>query len=203
VKIVDSLNFQARMPEMSEKYKVKLSAEQRKELERVSHQSSVGVARVRRAKILLMSDESNPEGRRRDWEIAEAVGISERQVVRIRQKFVRDGIEPTLTRAVRSDAGSSRVLDGKAEAHLVRLACSTPPEGRDKWTLELLCDELCRLQIVRSICRETVRQALKKTNLSLGRRSGSASPKRIGRGLSRGWRKSSTSTRKASTKRTR
>lgn len=188
---------------MSEKHKVELSAEQRTELERMSRQSSAGVARVRRAKILLMSDEAHPEGHRRDWEIAEAVGISERQVVRIRQKFVREGVEPTLARAVRTDAGSSRVLDGKAEAHLVRLACSTPPEGRDKWTLELLCDELCRLQIVRSVCRETVRQALKKTNSSLGGPNDSASRKRIAHGSSRGWRKSLTSTRKRSTKRDR
>lgn len=188
---------------MSEKYKVKLTDEQRAELERVARQSSAGVARVRRAKVLLMSDEAHPEGRRRDWEISEAIGISERQVVRIRQKFVRDGVEPTLARAVRADAGSARVLDGKAEAYLVQLACSTPPEGRDKWTLGLLCDELCRLEVVRSVCRETVRKTLKKTNLSLGPPSGSASPKRTAPGSSRGWKKSSMSTIKRTTTGTR
>jgi len=188
---------------MAEKYKVKLSTQARTELEAVARQSSAGVARVRRAKILLMADEAHPEGRRRDWEIAEAVGMSERQVVRIRQKFVREGAPATLERATRSDAGSQRVLDGKAEAHLVHLACSTPPEGRERWTLELLCDELCRLQVVRSICRETVRKTLKKTNSNLGKPSGSASPKRTGHGLSRGWRKSSMSTSKRTTKRTR
>jgi hypothetical protein len=162
-------------------------------------QSSAGVAQVRWARILLMADEAHPEGRRRDWEIAEAVGISERQVVRIRQKFVREGADATLMRSTRSDAGSQKALDGKAEAHLVSLACSTPPEGRDRWTLELLVDELCRLQVVQSICRETVRKALKKTNCSLGSRSGSAFPRRIARGSSRGWKQSSTSTKKRTT----
>ena len=185
---------------MLEKYKVKLSAATRRELESVVRQSSAGVSRVRWARILLMADEVHPEGRRCDWEIAEAVGISERQVVRIRQKFVRSGTEATLTRSTRSDAGSQKALDGKAEAQLVLLACSTPPEGRDRWTLTLLVDELCRLQVVQSISRETVRKALKKTNCSHGSRSGSVSPQRTARDSSRGWKRSSTSTKKRTTK---
>jgi hypothetical protein len=187
------------MPTMSDKCKVKLSAVARKELESVVRQSSAGVARVRWARILLMADEAHPEGRRRDWEIAEAVGISERQVVRIRQKFVREGAEATLQRSTRCDAGSQKALDGKAEAHLVRLACSTPPEGRDRWTLELLVDELCRLQVVQSVSRETVRQSLKKMNYSPGNRNGFAFPKRTARASSPGWKRSSTSTKKRST----
>lgn len=188
---------------MGEKYKVKLSVAARGELEAVVRQTSAGVARVRRARILLMADEAHPDGRRRDWEIAESVGISERQVVRIRQKFVREGAEATLTRSTRSDAGSQKVLDGKAEAHLVRLACSTPPEGRECWTLELLVDALCRLQVVQSICRETVRKTLKKMNCSLGSRNGSASRKRTARGSSPEWKQFSTSTKKRTTKRIR
>jgi Homeodomain-like domain len=191
------------MPDMPEKYKVELSAATREELDVVVRQTSAGVSRVRWAQILLMADESHPDGRRRDWEIAEAVGISERQVVRIRQKFVREGAEATLKRSTRSDAGSQKVLDGKAEAHLVRLACSTPPEGHQRWTLELLVDELCRLQVVQSVCRETVRKTLKKTSCSLGNHSGSASPRRTARGSSRGWKRSSMSTRKPTTKRIR
>jgi hypothetical protein len=64
--------------------------------------------------------------------IAEKVGLCERQVVQIRQKFVKSGVQPTLTQAMHSDAGTRRVLDGKAEAHLVTIACSTPPDGRDR-----------------------------------------------------------------------
>jgi hypothetical protein len=188
------------MPKMPEKYKVSLPATVREELEAILRQSSAGVARVRWARILLMADEAHLEGRRRDWEIAEAVGISERQVVRIRQKFVREGTQATLKRTTRSDAGSQTALDGKAEMHLVRLACSTPPEGRERWTLELLVDELCRLQVVQSVCRETVRKALKKTNCSLGSRNGSVSPRPTAHGLSRGWKRSWTSTKPRTTK---
>lgn len=188
---------------MPEKHKVKLPAATRQELESVTRQSSASVSKVRRARILLMADEAHPEGRRCDWEIAEAVGISERQVVRIRQKFVREGVEGTLIRSTRSDAGSQKALDGKAEAHLVRLACSTPPDGRNRWTLELLVDELCRLQVVQSICRETVRKTLKKTNCSPGNHSGSAFPRRTAHDSLPEWKQSSTSTQPNLTKRSR
>ncbi len=187
------------MANLTKKYRVSLTAEARAELEAITRQTSVGVAKVRRARILLMADDAHPDGGYADWEIADEVGLCERQVVRIRQKFVKSGVRPTLTRATRSDAGVNRTLDGRAEAQLVTIACSTPPEGRDAWTLQLLCDELRRLKIVNSVCRETVRQALKKTSYSPGSPHASASPKRIGRGSSRGWKKSSTSTKRPST----
>jgi hypothetical protein len=187
------------MPDLSKKFKVILSPETRSELEAIARKTSAGVARVRRAKILLMADEAHPDGEYPDCQIAEEVGLCERQVVRIRQKFVKSGVQPTLARATRTDAGTRRVIDGKAEAHLVTIACSTPPEGRDHWTLQMLCDELKRLQIVKSVCCETVRQVLKKTNCNLGRPNAFASRKRTGRDSSRGWKKSSTSTRKRST----
>lgn len=183
----------------NQKYCVLLSPETRAELERIARQTSVGVAKVRRSKILLMADEAQSGGGFTDWEIAEEVGLSERQVVRIRQKFVKSGLQPTLTRATRSDAGVRRAIDGRGEAQLVTISCSTPPEGRDHWTLQLLCDELKRLRIVKSVCCETVRQVLKKTDCDLGPMSDSASPKRIGRDSSRGWKKSWTSTKKRST----
>jgi hypothetical protein len=186
------------MPDLSKKHSVLLTPKTRAELEAVVRKTSAGAAPVRRATILLMADEAHSDGGYADWEIAEEVGLCERQVVRIRQKFVKSGVQPTLARAVRSDAGTRRVIDGRAEAQLITIACSTPPEGRDHWTLQMLCTELQRLQIVKSVCCETVRQVLKKTNCALGSRNASASPKRTGRALSRGWKKSSTSTRKRS-----
>jgi hypothetical protein len=191
------------MPNLANKFKVILSAETRAELEAITRKTSAGVARVRRAKILLMADEAHSDGGYSDRQIAEEVGLCERQVVRIRQKFVKSGVQPTLTRAIRSDAGTRRVLDGKAEAHLVTIACSTPPEGRDHWTLQMLCDELKRLHIVKSVCCETVRQTLKKTNCSPGKPNVSASRKPTDRDSSRGWRKSSTFTKRRSTTSTR
>lgn len=188
------------MPNSKLKLKVYLSAKQRSQLTAVCARHSVAAAQVRRARVLLMSDEKHPDGHRRDWEIAEAVGISERQVVRIRQQFVREG-KICLTRKPRPAVVGK--LDGDSEAQLVTLCCSDPPDGRDRWTLQLLCDELARLEVVESVCCETVRKCLKKTNSSPGEPFGSAFPNKIGRGSSRGWKRSSMSTKRASTRRTR
>jgi transposase len=188
------------MPDLSKKVQVHLSSSYRVELEAVCRRQSIAAAQVRRARILLMSDQDHPDGRRRDWEIAEAVGISERQVVRIRQQFVRDG-KTALVRKPRPSVPGK--LDGAAEAKLVTLCCSLPPEGRDRWTLQLLCDELARLEIIESVCPETVRKCLKKMNLNLGRHAGTAFRRKIMPDSSRGWKPSSRSTRKRTTRRTR
>ncbi|MGH7261719.1 MAG: helix-turn-helix domain-containing protein [Nitrospiraceae bacterium] len=184
------------MPDLTRKLRVELSLERRRELEAVCRQTSVAAAKVRRARVLLMSDESPPDGRRRDREIAEALGLSDRPAVRLRQPFVRDG-ESVLEHQPRPPVAGQ--LDGKAEAHLIALCCSASPDGRDRWTLQLLCDELARPRAVESVCPETVRKRLKKTSSSRGERNASASRRRTGPGLSRGWRKSSTSIRNRST----
>lgn len=188
------------MPDLSKKLTVRLSRGYRAELEAICRRQSVAAAKMRRARVLLMSDMEHPDGRRRDWEIAEVVGISERQVVRIRQQFVRAG-ESVLERKPRPAVAGK--LDGAAEARLVTLCCSTPPEGRDRWTLRLLCDELARLKVVRSVYPETVRKCLKKMNSSLGKPSGFASRRKTRPDLSHGWRKSSMSTNKRMTRNTR
>jgi hypothetical protein len=184
------------MPNTNTKYKVRLSKEQRSEFEAICRRQCVGASKLRRARILLMSDEVHPNGRRPDWHIAEVVGLSERQVVRIRQQFVREGTSAVDRKPRPSVPGK---LDGKAEARLITLCCSSPPKGRARWTLQLFCDELARLQIVESVCRETVRSCLKKMTSSPGVASDSASPKGTGRGSSRRWRKSSTSIRRRTT----
>jgi hypothetical protein len=188
------------MPNLSKKLKVRLSAEQREGLEAVCRRQSEAAGKVRRARILLMSDEDHPDGRRRDWEIAEAVGLGERQVVRVRQRFVNEGA-PALDRKPRPSVPGK--LDGRAEAALVTLCCSTAPEGRGHWTLQLLCDGLARMEVVESVCRETVRRTLKKTGSNLGGRSGSASRRRTGPVSSPAWRRCSTSTRGPTTRSTR
>lgn len=185
------------------KHKVTLTPDQRAELQRVVRQSSVGVAKRRWATILLRADEAHPDGGDTDAEIAADVGVSVRHLERVRKKFALGGLDATLVRKTRSDAGVPKVLDGAAEAHLVTLCCSTPPEGRGAWTLQLLCDELARLQVVTRVCPETVRRCLKKTNSSPGGRSGSASRRPTGPGSSPRWRTSSTCTRPGTTRATR
>jgi hypothetical protein len=192
------------MASLDRKLKVELTAAERRELEAVVRKQSVGAAVQRRARILLLSDRNHPDGRRIDANIAELVGLSERQVVRIRQRFVREregqSVVASCERKPRPPAPERRRLDGAAEARLIVLACSAPPQGRDHWTLQLLCDELARLEVVASVCPETVRQCLKKTNCSLGGRNASASRKRTGRGSSPPWKRSLTSTRRNMTR---
>ncbi len=178
------------MPNTTQKLRVVLTPEQRQDLEAICRRQCVGASTMRKVRILLMSDDAHPDGRRPDKEIAAAVGLCERQVVRIRQRFVLHG-DAALTRKPRPSVPGK--LDGTAEAHLVTLACSPPPEGRDRWTLQLLCDELGRLQVVESVSRETVRQCLKR-RCSPGGSSGSASRRRTGPASWRGWRRSSTPT---------
>ena len=182
---------------------VELDEQQRTELEALVRNGKASARRVRQARVLLLADEDRREGRRPDWYIAERVGISERQIGRVRQQFAREGLDPTLERQRRSDAGVPKKFDGTFEAQLVTLCCSTPPEGRQRWTLQLLVDELCRLNVVADICRETVRMTLKKIASSHGKRGGSAFRKRTAPVSSLTWNKSSTSTTKSTTRRTR
>jgi hypothetical protein len=184
---------------MTAKVQVHLTPEVRQELEAIRRSQKTAAAKSRRARVLLLSDENHPDGQRPDTYIAEVVGLSEKQVKTIRHKFVRDGLA-TIERKKRSTPATKPKFDGRAEARLVTLCCSTPPDGRQRWTLQLLADELCRLNVVTSVCCETVRQCLKKTGSSLGGRSDSAFPRRTVHGSLPTWKKSSTSTAKRTTK---
>jgi hypothetical protein len=187
---------------MSAKVRVHLTPEVREELETVRRSQQTAAAKSRRARVLLLADENHVDGQRPDTYIAEVVGLSEKQVKTIRHKFVRDGLA-TIERKKRSTPATKPKFDGRAEARLVTLCCSTPPDGRQRWTLQLLADELCRLNVVASVCCETVRQCLKKTGCSLGGRSDSAFRRRTVRGSSPTWRRSLMSTAKHTTKHTR
>ena len=103
----------------------------------------------------------------RDAAIAEGLEIGRATVERVRRQFVEEGLEAALVRRA-SCRQYRRKLDGDGEAHLVALACSKAPEGRSRWTLRLLADRMVQLEQVDHLSHETVRQVLKKTNLSLG-----------------------------------
>lgn len=150
------------MAQQVRKWVVRLTEDQRHELESLARSQKASALVAKRARILLLADAQHPEGRRTDEYIGETLGLTRRQVQRVRLKFLEQGLSATLKRQIRSDRGIPKTLDGEAEAQLVTLCCSTPPEGREQWTLQLLVDELCRLQIVQTVCRETVRKTLKK-----------------------------------------
>jgi transposase len=185
---------------VNQKVRVELSPQLRGEFESVA--KSAAQAKARRARILLLADEAHPDGQRPDRYIAERVGVSERQVARIRQQFVGEGRD-ALERKERPDLRAPKKIDAKAEATLIMLACSKPPAGRDHWTLQLLCDAMARLKVVEKVTPEAVRRRLKKTGCSLGAKNASASPRRTAPASSPRWSRSSTSIRKRSTTTTR
>ena len=110
-----------------------------------------------------------------DREAAEAVSVSALTVARARRRLVDEGLEAAINDRPRP--GRERKLSGRQEAHLVAIACSSPPEGHVSWTLHLLADKVVELEFAGSISLETVRQILKKTNSSRGRRKSGASPR--------------------------
>jgi transposase len=89
-------------------------------------------------------------------------------VERVRQRFVEEGLEAALGHKKPDRPSRPRKLDGRAEARLIALACSAPPEGRTEWTMQLLADQLVQLEVVDSVSDETVRRVLKKTRSSRG-----------------------------------
>jgi hypothetical protein len=115
----------------------------------------------RRAQALLKCDEGKDGPAWLDATIAEAFDVTTRSLENWRKQTVEHGPLSLLQRKVQ-DRSMHRKLDGAAEAKLVQLACSKPPEGRSRWSLRLLADELVALEVVDSIRHECVRQTLKK-----------------------------------------
>lgn len=143
------------------KYVVRLTDEERSELQAI-RDGTAAAYRRRHANILLLADVSRKNGGYTDAAIADVLGIGTATAERIRKRCVMEGIEAALGRKQQLNR-KARKLDGDAEARLVALACSEPPEGHARWTLSLLRDELVVLSVVDSISKETVRRALKKT----------------------------------------
>ena len=141
---------------MAKKYVVSLTEEEREPLLALTKKGSVAARKLTRAHILLQADTGAT-----DDTIAQALHIGTATVERIRKRFIEGGVEAALTERPRP--GGKRKLDGKAEATLVAWACSTPPDDRKQWSMQLLADKLVELKLVASISDETVRRTLKKT----------------------------------------
>ena len=142
-------------------YIVDLTKEERTQLLGFIKSGKQSARKLNRARILLLADEGKA-----DREIAEALHTGTATVQRTRQRFVEGNLEGALNERPR--LGGQKKLDEKGEAILETLAQSKPPAGRKRWTLQLLADRLVQLKLVDSISYETVRQELKKNELSLG-----------------------------------
>jgi transposase len=116
------------------------------------------------ARILLKADAAEGGPAWSDSRIAEAVEVGTATVERVRKRFVEQGLEAALVRKPQERPSRLKTLDGRAEAKLIALACSPPPEGRKTWTMQLLADKLVELEVVEAASDETVRRCLKKAN---------------------------------------
>ena len=146
-----------------DKYVVRLDAEERVELQSMVDEGRRSKSVRQRARILLKVDESQSGSAGTDERAAEFAEVSLSTAHRVRQRFVEEGFEVSLLRKEQKNRKAKKI-DGRAEAHLVALACGEPPEGRKRWTLKLLADQLVSLEVVDSVSPETVRKTLKKTN---------------------------------------
>ena len=142
-------------------YHVQLSDDDYLQLQQYVQGGHKSARAITRARILLLAD-----AHMSDAEIIETLGIDRKTIYRVRKKYHQQGLEKALQEKLRSGAPSK--IDGRLETTLTMLACSNPPEGSTRWTLQLLTDKLIELKAIDSISIETVRTILKKTNLNLG-----------------------------------
>lgn len=144
---------------MNVKYKVTLNDNERCELEKLTSTGKNAARLIKRAQILLMSDQKSHE----DQEISDILSVSISTVYRVKRDFVEYGLECALKEGARS--GQPRKLDANENALLIAIACTNPPQGRCRWTLSLLADQLIALTEIEAISYETIRNRLKENDL--------------------------------------
>ena len=145
---------------MNKIYCVDLSDEEREFLENLVKKGRGPTYRIKHAYILLNANIRGPN--KTDQEIASYLHCHLQTVYNVRKRLVEQGFEAALERKERESPPTPPLLDGEKEARLIKIACSKPPNGRVRWTLQLLSDKLIELEIVDTISPKTVGRALKK-----------------------------------------
>ena len=151
------------------RYKVTLTVEERQQLEKLVSSGKAAARKLTHARILLLADEGDHGPGRTNAAIAATLGVGERTVERVRKRFVTESLNDALHPRPQPPRPDKVKIKGRVEKQLIELACSDPPTGRCRWTLQLLADRLVVLQCVEGVSREAVRQALKKTTSRPGR----------------------------------
>lgn len=146
---------------MNKKYIVRLTEQEREQLDALIRKGKSAAYKIKHAHILLKADADGAAWS--DEGIAAAFAVHTRTVAGIRERFVAQGLEAALNRKPQERPSQQPLFDGEAEAHLIALRCSEPPSGHARWTLRLLADKVVELNIVASASHETVRRTLKKT----------------------------------------
>ena len=148
------------------KFIVKLTAEEREQLDALIQKGKAPARQMLKARILLKADASEAGEGWSDGQIAEALDTSTDTIARTRQRLVEEGVDAALTRKHSPNSARKRIFDGAAEAKLIALACSSPPKGYARWTLTLLESEVVELNIVERASDNTIGRTLKKTRSS-------------------------------------
>jgi hypothetical protein len=152
---------------MNQKYVIKLTVEERQQLEELLSSGMVPVRTLKHAQILLKSDSSKGGVNWTYNKICEAYNVTPVTVMHVRKRYSEEGLAAALNRK-KPEREYQRCLDGNAEAHLIALICGKPPEGNARWTLRLLQKRMVELTYAETVSHETIRTTLKKMNLSLG-----------------------------------
>jgi len=148
------------------KYIVELTSEERSALEDIVKAERMAAHKRRHARMLLKADQGPLGPAWKDADIAEAFDCTIKSLERLRKRLVEHGLDTAMDHGNRGSYRAKK-LDGVAEAHLIATACSSAPEGRNRWTVRLLADEMVSLGIVDSVSKSTIHNTLKKMNLSL------------------------------------
>jgi transposase len=155
------------MRERIHKHEIELSEEQRFVLQQLISSGKAAARQLAHARIFLKIDRNAPGSRWTDKQIAEAFEMSRSTVIRVRERFVNQGLDDALNHRPHTQT-RARALDGEQEAHLIALSCSPCPLGQARWTLRLLAGRMMELSYTEHVSHETVRKTLKKTNSSRG-----------------------------------
>ena len=161
------------------RYVVRLSAEERQQLEAMIRKGKSRAQRLLKARILLKSDVSEDGEGWSDGRIIEALETSVSMVYRVRKQLVEEGLEAVLSRKAPARPSVPRIFDGEKEARLIALACSKPPAGHARWSLRLLEGKVVEFGIVEAASDSTIQRVLKKTLFSrTAANTGSSRPRR-------------------------
>jgi Homeodomain-like domain len=160
------------------KYVVRLSGDERQQLEALIRRGKGPARRLLKARILLKADVSDADQGWSDGKIISALDTSAAMVYRVRKQLVEEGFEAVLSRKQRATPAVARIFDGEKEAKLIALACSKPPKGRARWTLRLLENKVVELGIVERASDSTIGRTLKKTVSSPIAGNAGSSPRR-------------------------
>ena len=152
-----------------------MASDERVALEEVRDKGTQNARKFKRALALLLSDESPDGPAKKDAEIVATTGLSSTSLERLRKRSCEVGPLAALDPKPRERGPREIKITGEVEAHITRLACAQPPEGRACWTLSLIAEKLIEIEVISEISRTSVATVLKKANLNLGVKKGGAS----------------------------